>query len=105
MFSCTFLFLFVGGWGVIFSSGSIGRSHRGEFQRWQLFPRLCEEKPVLANQFSVSSTIVTLDQCVLCYVGGAIISLNNLDIKVDLSDDTIRMKHTYRYHLVQISGF
>ncbi|RDX85357.1 Non-lysosomal glucosylceramidase, partial [Mucuna pruriens] len=34
-------------------AGSIGRSFRGEFQRWQLFPRICEEKPVLANQFSV----------------------------------------------------
>ncbi|KAJ8768107.1 hypothetical protein K2173_021047 [Erythroxylum novogranatense] len=34
-------------------SGSIGRSYRGEFQRWQLFPRICEEKPILANQFSV----------------------------------------------------
>lgn len=33
--------------------GSIGRSHRGEFQRWQLFPGKCEDKPVLANQFSV----------------------------------------------------
>ncbi|KAL9390761.1 hypothetical protein Peur_014681 [Populus x canadensis] len=38
----------VGGVG----SGSIGRSYRGEFQRWQLFPRV-EEKPVLANQFSI----------------------------------------------------
>ncbi|KAK7292521.1 hypothetical protein RIF29_08303 [Crotalaria pallida] len=34
-------------------SGSIGRSFRGEFQRWQLLPLKCEEKPVLANQFSV----------------------------------------------------
>ncbi|KAL1318780.1 hypothetical protein AAHE18_15G229700 [Arachis hypogaea] len=34
-------------------SGSIGRSYRGEFQRWQLFPVKCEDKPVLANQFSV----------------------------------------------------
>ncbi|GLT77209.1 hypothetical protein SLA2020_488170 [Shorea laevis] len=34
-------------------AGSIGRSFRGEFQRWQLFPRICEEKPVLADQFSV----------------------------------------------------
>ncbi|XP_050210661.1 uncharacterized protein LOC126660973 [Mercurialis annua] len=34
-------------------SGSIGRSYKGEFQRLQLFPRICEEKPVLANQFSV----------------------------------------------------
>ncbi|KAG5024118.1 hypothetical protein JHK85_020460 [Glycine max] len=34
--------------------GSIGRSFRGEFQRWQLFPVICEEKPVLANQFSVT---------------------------------------------------
>ncbi|KAI4298926.1 hypothetical protein L6164_032433 [Bauhinia variegata] len=33
--------------------GSIGRNYRGEFQRLQLFPRICEEKPVLANQFSV----------------------------------------------------
>ncbi|XP_054803001.1 uncharacterized protein LOC129306418 isoform X1 [Prosopis cineraria] len=33
--------------------GSIGRSYRGEFQRLQLFPRICEEKPILANQFSV----------------------------------------------------
>ncbi|KAJ6696525.1 BILE ACID BETA-GLUCOSIDASE-RELATED [Salix koriyanagi] len=39
----------VGGIG----SGSIGRSYKGEFQRWQLFPRICEEKPVLANQFSI----------------------------------------------------
>ncbi|MED6220792.1 hypothetical protein PIB30_048261 [Stylosanthes scabra] len=34
-------------------SGSIGRSYRGEFQPWQLFPLTCEDKPVLANQFSV----------------------------------------------------
>ncbi|PRQ21613.1 putative glucosylceramidase [Rosa chinensis] len=33
--------------------GSIGRSIRGEFQRWQLLPRTCEEDPVLADQFSV----------------------------------------------------
>lgn len=37
-----------------FSAGSIGRSYKGEFLRWQLFPRTCEDKPVLANQFSVS---------------------------------------------------
>ncbi|KAK3037731.1 hypothetical protein RJ639_031102 [Escallonia herrerae] len=34
-------------------AGSIGRSFKGEFLRWQLFPRVCEDKPVLANQFSV----------------------------------------------------
>ncbi|KAL4313541.1 hypothetical protein GQ457_01G000160 [Hibiscus cannabinus] len=34
-------------------AGSIGRSYKGEFQRWQLFPRICEDKPVLPNQFSV----------------------------------------------------
>ncbi|XP_043704315.1 non-lysosomal glucosylceramidase-like [Telopea speciosissima] len=34
-------------------AGSIGRSYRGEFQRWQLFPTIIESKPVLANQFSV----------------------------------------------------
>ncbi|XP_051147380.1 uncharacterized protein LOC127262637 isoform X2 [Andrographis paniculata] len=39
----------VGGIGA----GSIGRSYKGEFLRWQLFPRICESKPVLANQFSV----------------------------------------------------
>ncbi|XP_059297313.1 uncharacterized protein LOC132050203 isoform X2 [Lycium ferocissimum] len=33
--------------------GSIGRSLRGEFQRFQLFPRKCEDTPILANQFSV----------------------------------------------------
>ncbi|CAK9147309.1 unnamed protein product [Ilex paraguariensis] len=33
-------------------AGSIGRSYKGEFLRWQLFPRTCEDKPVLANQFS-----------------------------------------------------
>ncbi|OMO92277.1 Glucosylceramidase [Corchorus olitorius] len=33
-------------------AGSIGRSYKGEFQRWQLFPRMCEDKPILANQFS-----------------------------------------------------
>uniref|UniRef100_K3ZHG1 Glucosylceramidase n=1 Tax=Setaria italica TaxID=4555 RepID=K3ZHG1_SETIT len=32
--------------------GSIGRSYTGDFQRWQLFPGTCEDKPVLANQFS-----------------------------------------------------
>ncbi|PSS02916.1 Non-lysosomal glucosylceramidase [Actinidia chinensis var. chinensis] len=34
-------------------AGSIERNYKGEFQRWQLFPRICEDKPVLANQFSV----------------------------------------------------
>lgn len=34
-------------------SGSIGRSYKGEFQRFQLFPRTCEDSPVMANQFSV----------------------------------------------------
>ncbi|WJX87960.1 glucosylceramidase [Trifolium repens] len=34
-------------------AGSIGRSYKGDFQRWQLFPIKCKEKPVLANQFSV----------------------------------------------------
>ncbi|XP_066336867.1 uncharacterized protein [Miscanthus floridulus] len=33
-------------------AGSIGRSYKGDFQRWQLFPGTCEDKPVLANQFS-----------------------------------------------------
>ncbi|KAJ7567463.1 hypothetical protein O6H91_02G149200 [Diphasiastrum complanatum] len=33
--------------------GSIGRGFRGEFRRWQLLPGVCEEAPVLANQFSV----------------------------------------------------
>ncbi|XP_034568439.1 uncharacterized protein [Setaria viridis] len=33
-------------------AGSIGRSYTGDFQRWQLFPGTCEDKPVLANQFS-----------------------------------------------------
>jgi non-lysosomal glucosylceramidase len=39
----------LGGMGA----GSIGRTYTGEFLRWQLFPRICEDKPVLANQFSV----------------------------------------------------
>ncbi|KAL3538486.1 hypothetical protein ACH5RR_001852 [Cinchona calisaya] len=39
----------IGGIGA----GSIGRSYKGEFLRWQLFPGICEDKPVLANQFSV----------------------------------------------------
>ncbi|KAG9458800.1 hypothetical protein H6P81_003308 [Aristolochia fimbriata] len=34
-------------------AGSIGRSYKGEFQRWQLFPEMCCDDPVLANQFSV----------------------------------------------------
>ncbi|WOL14286.1 non-lysosomal glucosylceramidase-like [Canna indica] len=34
-------------------AGSIGRSYRGDFQRWQLFPGICEDKPVHANQFSI----------------------------------------------------
>ncbi|KAJ4751721.1 Non-lysosomal glucosylceramidase [Rhynchospora pubera] len=34
-------------------AGSIGRSYKGDFQRWQLFPGVCEDKPVPANQFSV----------------------------------------------------
>jgi non-lysosomal glucosylceramidase len=36
--------------------GSIGRGFRGEFNRWQLSPGVCEESPVLANQFSVFVT-------------------------------------------------
>ncbi|KAG0465910.1 hypothetical protein HPP92_020074 [Vanilla planifolia] len=34
-------------------AGSIGRSYKGYFQHWHLFPEICEESPVLANQFSV----------------------------------------------------
>ncbi|KAI3752627.1 hypothetical protein L2E82_24662 [Cichorium intybus] len=34
-------------------AGSIGRTYTGEFLRWQLFPKICEDKPVLANQFSI----------------------------------------------------
>ncbi|EPS69863.1 non-lysosomal glucosylceramidase, partial [Genlisea aurea] len=34
-------------------AGSIGRSCKGEFMRWQLFPRIFEDKPVPANQFSI----------------------------------------------------
>ncbi|KAF0900799.1 hypothetical protein E2562_035296 [Oryza meyeriana var. granulata] len=33
-------------------AGSIGRSYRGYFQQFQIFPRIYEEKPILANQFS-----------------------------------------------------
>ncbi|CAI0378394.1 unnamed protein product [Linum tenue] len=49
-------------------SGSIGRSFRGEFQRWQLSPGKCEEAPVLANQFSafVSRSNGHKHSCVLC---------------------------------------
>lgn len=36
-----------------FSAGSIGRSYKGEFQRFQLFPKVSEDVPILANQFSV----------------------------------------------------
>lgn len=43
-----------------YRSGSIGRSYKGEFQRWQLFPGACEDKPVLANQFSVSKRLHTV---------------------------------------------
>ncbi|XP_049933859.1 uncharacterized protein LOC116263650 isoform X4 [Nymphaea colorata] len=39
----------LGGMGA----GSIVRSYKGEFQRWQLFPGEWEEEPILANQFSV----------------------------------------------------
>lgn len=34
-------------------AGSIGRSFKGYFQRWQLFPGTWDEGPILANQFSV----------------------------------------------------
>uniref|UniRef100_A0A1D1Y1Y8 Non-lysosomal glucosylceramidase n=1 Tax=Anthurium amnicola TaxID=1678845 RepID=A0A1D1Y1Y8_9ARAE len=34
-------------------AGSIGRSYKGYFQRWQLFPGVSDEEPVLADQFSV----------------------------------------------------
>uniref|UniRef100_A0A7N0V6C7 Non-lysosomal glucosylceramidase n=1 Tax=Kalanchoe fedtschenkoi TaxID=63787 RepID=A0A7N0V6C7_KALFE len=42
----------LGGMGA----GSIGRGYRGEFQRYQLFPAKCEDKPILANQFAVFVT-------------------------------------------------
>ncbi|KAM0940195.1 putative glucosylceramidase [Dioscorea sansibarensis] len=34
-------------------AGSIGRTYKGDFQRWQLFAGACEDGAVLANQFSV----------------------------------------------------
>ncbi|KAG7619940.1 Glycosyl-hydrolase family 116 catalytic region [Arabidopsis suecica] len=33
--------------------GSIGRSYKGEFQQFKLFPKICEEAPIFTNQFSV----------------------------------------------------
>lgn len=42
-----------------FSAGSIGRSYKGEFMRFQLFPGICEDAPVLANQFSVSMNFLS----------------------------------------------
>lgn len=33
-------------------AGSIGRSYRGYFQHFQIFPAIYEQKPILANQFS-----------------------------------------------------
>ncbi|KAL6646589.1 hypothetical protein ACP70R_015666 [Stipagrostis hirtigluma subsp. patula] len=33
-------------------AGSIGRSYRGSFQHFQIFPLTYEEKPIVANQFS-----------------------------------------------------
>ncbi|XP_019084047.1 PREDICTED: non-lysosomal glucosylceramidase isoform X1 [Camelina sativa] len=33
--------------------GSIGRSYKGEFQQFKLFPKVCEEAPIPTNQFSV----------------------------------------------------
>ncbi|XP_023637502.1 non-lysosomal glucosylceramidase isoform X2 [Capsella rubella] len=33
--------------------GSIGRSYKGEFQQFKFFPNVCEEAPILTNQFSV----------------------------------------------------
>ena len=40
-------------WLWLCRGGSIGRGFRGDFRRWQLIPGVCEEAPVLANQFSV----------------------------------------------------
>ncbi|CAN8290131.1 unnamed protein product [Cochlearia groenlandica] len=37
-------------------AGSIGRSYKGEFQQFKLFPKVCEEAPILTNQFSVFVT-------------------------------------------------
>ncbi|XP_012077148.1 non-lysosomal glucosylceramidase isoform X2 [Jatropha curcas] len=37
-------------------AGNIGRSYKGEFQFFKLFPLICEESPILANQFSVFVT-------------------------------------------------
>ncbi|CAH8332020.1 unnamed protein product [Eruca vesicaria subsp. sativa] len=34
-------------------AGSIGRSYKGQFQQFKLFPKVCEEAPILTNQFSV----------------------------------------------------
>eukprot|EP00897_Mesotaenium_endlicherianum_P001001 jgi/Mesen1/10901/ME000095S10238 len=36
--------------------GTIGRGFRGDFRRWQFIPGICEEAPVLADQFSVFVT-------------------------------------------------
>ncbi|KAL3515756.1 hypothetical protein ACH5RR_022658 [Cinchona calisaya] len=49
-------------------SGSIGRSYKGEFLRYLLFPGTCEDNPVLANQFSVFVKRPNGEKhsCVLC---------------------------------------
>ncbi|XP_052193379.1 uncharacterized protein LOC127801904 isoform X2 [Diospyros lotus] len=49
-------------------AGSIERNYKGEFQRLQLFPTICEDKPILANQFSVFVSRSTTEKysTVLC---------------------------------------
>ncbi|XP_021287573.1 non-lysosomal glucosylceramidase-like [Herrania umbratica] len=49
-------------------AGSIGRGYRGEFQRFKLFPKVCEEGPILANQFSAFVSRPNGNKCstVLC---------------------------------------
>ena len=60
---------------LLFSSGSIGRSYRGYFQHFQIFPALYEEKPILANQFSVTILNSSISQLAIPSVT-LIISLN-----------------------------
>nr|XP_033514489.1 uncharacterized protein LOC104105856 [Nicotiana tomentosiformis] len=63
-------------WDYI-GAGSIGRSFKGEFLRWQRFPRICEDTPVLANHFSVSS--MKHDYIMLCISQVHTVSFNTSD--------------------------
>ncbi|KAL0391643.1 UNVERIFIED_CONTAM: Non-lysosomal glucosylceramidase [Sesamum radiatum] len=90
-------------------AGSIGRSFKGEFQRFQLFPRICEDAPIMANQFSVfvSRPNGGTSSTVLCSTSPNIIEYARACGLLPIADEEkvkSALEKIYHFNVMKIKG-